>query len=100
VDVEDDEDSRTVEWPGDSIAPLPSFVSFRDVDGLLRVGLFWTVLEPSPDAAESSIPGECEDMEVGVEVTLNGPGEYPVDGVVDSAYRGVGVMVSDVCVMY
>lgn len=37
-------------------------------------------------------PGEYEDIDVGVEDILNGPGdsESRVDGVVDRAYNGVG----------
>jgi hypothetical protein len=38
------------------------------------------------------VPGEYEDIDVGVEETLNGPGdpEYRVEGVAESAYCGVG----------
>ena len=33
------------------------------------------------DAVLVTKPGEADDMEVGVELMLKGPGEYPVDGV-------------------
>jgi hypothetical protein len=38
------------------------------------------------------VPGEYDDIDVGVEETLNGPGdpEYLVEGVADRAYCGVG----------
>jgi hypothetical protein len=38
------------------------------------------------------VPGEYDDIEVGVDDTLKGPGdpEYLVDGVAESAYCGVG----------
>lgn len=41
---------------------------------------------------EKTVPGEYDDMDVGVDDTLKGPGdsEYLVDGVVDRAYWGVG----------
>lgn len=100
VEVDEDEDSRTVESPGESMLPVASSVSFRDVDGLLRAGLCCPAPEPFLEAAESRTPGEWEDIEVGVEVMLKGPGEYPVDGVADNAYIGVGGNTSDDCAMY
>jgi rhodanese-related sulfurtransferase len=42
--------------------------------------------EPYLELEVMRIPGDAEDMEVGVELTLKGPGEYPVDDVADIAY--------------
>jgi hypothetical protein len=41
---------------------------------------------------DNATPGEYEDMDVGVEDTLKGPGdsEYRVEGVVERAYCGAG----------
>jgi hypothetical protein len=36
-------------------------------------------------------PGDADDIEVGVELMENGPGEYDVEGVeFDTAYNGAG----------
>ena len=67
VDVDEDDDSRTGARPRGFELP---FVC------RLRFGLGCFVREVTR-------PGEADDMEVGVELTLNGPGEYPVDGVDD-----------------
>ena len=58
--------------------------------GLLCSGL--VCLVRVVDLIDSATPGEYDDMEVGVEETLKGPGdsEYRVDGVVDRAYCGAG----------
>jgi len=42
---------------------------------LLRVGLGGMTLAAYFELDETRIPGEADDMEVGVELILNGPGE-------------------------
>ena len=58
--------------------------------GRLRVGL--TCLSRIGDLAESGMPGECDDIDVGVDVRLNAPGdsERRVDEPLLCAKLGVG----------
>lgn len=60
------------------------------IGGLLCKGLVCLILEEA--LFDKITPGEYEDIEVGVEETLKGPGdsEYRVDGVVERVYCGVG----------
>lgn len=62
-----------------------SFVLVRAVGGLLSNGLACRTLVVV--LLVRAAPGEYEDIDVGVEDTLNGPGdsEYLVEGVVESA---------------
>jgi len=88
VEVDEDDDSRTGARPRSFVLPDTSSVLTREAKGRWRLGLGCFARE----LALTTSPGEADDMEVGVELTLNGPGEYPVEGVeVDKAYRGVGV---------
>jgi hypothetical protein len=68
---------------------ISSGVLCRVTGGLLCNGLACLVRCEFLDIA---VPGEYDDMDVGVEETLNGPGdpEYRVEGVAESAYCGVG----------
>ena len=75
VDVEDEDDSRTVERTSRSRLLGLSPDHFRDTGCLLRVGLCCTGPGTSREDAERRMPGEWEDREVGVDVTLKGPGE-------------------------
>lgn len=83
VETEDDEDSRTDGSPCGSKLDVVSSVIFRAVGGRLRVGLGCRTLDVILVVVETTMPGEADDMEVGVELILKGPGEYPVEGVED-----------------
>jgi hypothetical protein len=95
VDAEEDDDSRTEDNVRPSISSSPRIVT----GGLLLVGLDCLVRNVLFEV--TVVAGEKDDMDVGVEAMLNGPGdpEYPVEGVVDSAYRGVGGAKSIVAVV-
>lgn len=89
VDEEDVEDSRTVE----RVCGLRVFVSSGVLclvtGGRLCKGLACFVRCEFRDRA---VPGEYDDIDVGVDETLNGPGdpEYLVEGVAERAYCGAG----------
>jgi hypothetical protein len=87
VDVDEEEDSRTGARPRDfALMPGPS-TDGRVAGGRVRLGLGCFVR----DAGLVMYPGDADDIEVGVELMENGPGEYDVEGVeVDNAYNGVG----------
>lgn len=88
VEPDDDEveDSRT------EGSICSSGVLCLAMGGRLWSGLVWRARKVA--LLESEAPGECEyeDIEVGVEETLKGPGdsEYRVEGVVESTYWGAG----------
>jgi len=75
VDAEDEDDSRTVERASRSRLLGLFSDHFRGTGCLLRVGLCCTGPRASLEDAERRMPGEWEDIEVGVDVTLKGPGE-------------------------
>jgi hypothetical protein len=71
VEVDEEEDSRTGASPRELELVSVSSVNVRDTSGRLR-------FEPicfGRDAAVEAMLGEADDMEVGVELMLNGPGE-------------------------
>lgn len=90
ADEDDVEDSRTDERPCCSRKLEFSSVFRHVTGGLLCIGL--ACLSREGAFVVKARPGECEDIEVGVEVTLKGPGdsEYLVEGLADSPYCGVG----------
>jgi hypothetical protein len=69
VDVDDEDDSLTGASPRDF--PFASSVYVLVTSGRLRMGLGCFDL----DAEVETKLGEIDDMEVGVELMLNGPGE-------------------------
>jgi hypothetical protein len=75
VETDEEDDSRTDGSPCESKLEVVSSVIFRAVGGRLRVGLSCRTLEVIFAAVETMIPGEVDDMEVGVELMLKGPGE-------------------------
>jgi hypothetical protein len=91
VDVDEEEDSRTGARPRDFVlVPGPSTIG-RVAGGRVRLGLGCFVR----DAGLVIYPGDADDIEVGVELMENGPGEYDVEGVeVDNAYNGAGSRMS------
>lgn len=84
ADDNDVDDSRTDERACCCRMLGSSCDRFRVTGGLLSRGLACLV---RTELFDNTMPGEYEDMEVGVEETLNGPGdsEYRVEGVVESA---------------
>jgi hypothetical protein len=89
ADEEDVEDSRTVESVCGFRVFDSSGVLCRVTGGLLCNGLACFV---RCEFLDKALPGEYEDMDVGVEETEKGPGdpEYLVEGVAERAYCGVG----------
>jgi hypothetical protein len=92
VDAEDAEfeDSLTEESACRWRWPNSSAVLCRTTGGRLCSGLACRTRVVLLD--EIAVAGEYDDMDVGVEDTLKGPGdsEYRVEGVVETAYCGVG----------
>jgi hypothetical protein len=91
VEAEDEEvdDSRTVDRAWGLRVVTSSGVLWRVTGGLLCSGLACLV---RCEFLDMVLPGEYEEIDVGVEETLKGLGdpEYRVDGVAESAYCGVG----------
>lgn len=89
ADDDDVDDSRTVDNVCGCRLLLSSGVLCRVTGGRLCRGLICFV---RMDVRESEVPGEYEDIDVGVDDVLKAPGdsEYRVDGVTDNAYCGVG----------
>lgn len=91
VEADDDEvdDSRTVDSVCGCRLLLSSEFLCRVTGGRLCRGLICFV---RTDVRESEVPGEYDDIDVGVDDVLNAPGdsEYRVDGVTESAYCGAG----------
>ena len=91
VDAEDEdvEDSRTMERVCGVRVLVSSGVLWRVTGGRLCNGLACFV---RCEFRESAVAGEYDDIDVGVDETLNGPGdpEYLVEGVAERAYCGVG----------
>lgn len=90
VDDEEVEDSRTDESPCCLRKLSSSGVLCRTTGGLLCKGL--ACRTRVVDFVDNATPGEYDDIDVGVEDTLNAPGdsEYRVEGVVEIAYCGIG----------
>lgn len=75
VETEEEEDSRTEGSPWASKLEAISSVIFRVVGGRLRVGLSCRILVVVFMVMGATRPGDADDIEVGVELMLNGPGE-------------------------